>query len=606
MKPFTLIIGAGPAGLTAAYELQRLSLPALVVEADGIVGGISRTDVYKGYRFDIGGHRFFTRVKEVEDIWHDLIGDDFLLRPRLSRIYYADRFFDYPLRPANALLGLGPIEAVRIGVSWLYAQLFPHRDERSFEQWVVNRFGRRLFEIFFETYTEKVWGMPCSEIGADWAAQRIKNLDLLAAVKHALLGPGSRGETSITTLIDAFHYPRFGPGMMWERCRERLAEGGIETRLHTRATAIRHDGRRVKEVAVREANGATRSIDCDQLISSMPIRELVHALDPAPPAAVLDAADRLRYRDFVTVGLIVDRAETFPDNWIYIHSPKVKMGRIQNFKSWSPEMVPDPSTSFLGLEYFVHEGDEIWSASDAELVDLGRRECELLGLVNAGEVIDGTVIRMPKAYPVYDGEYQRSLATIRGFLDPIENLQLVGRNGQHRYNNQDHSMLTALRAARNVAGERLDVWDVNVDAEYHEEIREPAASRRGDRAVPAPPVPRDVEAILRSAFARYDPVALGASIGAVSAAALFIATGWLLIRGGPMVGKNLALLSNFFTLFDVSWSGAIFGALEAGAVGFGFGWLLARLINGIVHLEEVALARRLELRGALDPLTREE
>jgi protoporphyrinogen oxidase len=601
-KPFTVIIGGGPAGLTAAYELLRHDLPSLVLEADALVGGISRTDVFKGYRFDIGGHRFFTKVEVVQRIWQEIIGDDFLVRPRLSRIFYEDKFFDYPLRPVNALLGLGPVEAVRIGLSWVRAQLFPSAEERSFEQWVVNRFGRRLFEIFFKTYTEKVWGMSCTEIGADFAAQRIKNLDLGAALRNMLLGSGRRKGEVITTLIDQFHYPRLGPGMMWERCRERLEKAGTETRLRTRVVSLRHDGRAVRSVVTRDADGREEEIAADEFISSMPVRELVRALDPAPPAEVLEAASKLRYRDFVTVGLVVDRADAFPDNWIYIHSPKVKMGRIQNFKNWSPEMVPDPSKTFLGLEYFVNEGDEVWSAPDAELVDLGRRECELLGLVRPGETIDGCVIRMPKAYPVYDGVYKDALATIRRFLERIENLQLVGRNGQHRYNNQDHSMLTAVYAAQNIAGQQHDVWDVNVDGEYHEEVRTSAAAPHGDRLVPQPVVAPDAAELLRTTFARYDPVALGCAIGALCGGGLFLATAILLLRGGPRVGENLKLLGNYLALFDVSWQGAFVGLLEAGAGGFVFGVALAFVINAVVRFEEVRLLRHLELESALDPL----
>jgi len=605
--PFTLIIGGGPAGLTAAYELQKLGLRSLVVEADALVGGISRTDVYKGNRFDIGGHRFFTKVEVVQQIWQEIIGDEFLVRPRLSRIFYEDKFFDYPFRPMNAMLGLGPIEAVRIGLSYVKAQLFPEPDERNFEQWVVNRFGRRLFEIFFKTYTEKVWGMPCTEIGADWAAQRIKNLDLAAALRNALLGSSRRKGEVITTLIDQFHYPRLGPGMMWERCREILEKGGTEVCLRTRVVKLRHDGARVTAAVLRDAQGAERELAADEVVSSMPIRELIHALDPAPPEAVRAAADKLRYRDFLTVGLVVDRAELFPDNWIYIHSPKVKMGRIQNFKNWSPEMVADPAQSFLGLEYFVNEGDELWSAPDAELVELGRRECELLGLVRPGEVVDGCVIRMPKAYPVYDGEYQGALATIRGWLASLSNLQLVGRNGQHRYNNQDHSMLTAVYAARNIAGAAHDVWDVNVDDEYHEEVRETGAKPAGgDRLVPAAAVPPDAAEILRAVFARYDPVALGGAIGAVSGLGLFLATVVLLVQGGPNVGATLSLLRHYLFIYDVTWAGAFGGLLGAGAGGFVFGWALAHAINAVVRVEEIALQRRLELQGSLDPLEGED
>jgi protoporphyrinogen oxidase len=591
-----VVIGAGPAGLTAAYELARLGRRAVVFEQDGTVGGISRTCEYKGYRFDIGGHRFFTKVEMVQQLWDEILHEDFLVRPRLSRIYYNGKFFDYPLKPMNALLGLGPVEAVRIGLSYLWAQAFPDRDERNFEQWVSNRFGRRLFEIFFKTYTEKVWGMPCAEISADWAAQRIKNLDLVTAVKNAILGSsvGPSGEI-VTTLIERFHYPRHGPGQMWESCVRRLADRGVETRLHAGVERIRMEGGRVRSVVVEEA-GRRHEVACDHVLSSMPIRTLLHAIEPAPPKEVLRAADELRYRDFLTVGLIVDREELFPDNWIYIHSPDVKLGRIQNFKNWSPDMVPDPRRTSLGLEYFVQEDDELWSAPDEELIELGKRECETLGLSRADEVVDGCVIRMPKAYPVYDGSYQEALATIRGWLDEVPNLQLIGRNGQHRYNNQDHSMVTAVYAARNIAAgsAEYDVWGVNVEEEYHEEVQTKAG---GDRLVPERVEGPTVEDLIRDAFARYDAVALGGATGVLAGVGLFLATAWLLVQGGPNVGATLSLLGNYFMFYSVSWTGALFGLVEGGVLGFAFGWVLAKLINGVIAAEEKALLRRITARS---------
>ena len=371
-----LVIGAGPAGLTAAHELAERGIPAVVYEQDHQVGGLARTVTYQGYRFDIGGHRFFTKVEAVQRLWEEVLGEDLLIRPRLSRIHYRDRFFDYPLKPLNALAGLGPVEAVRILVSYVRARVFPHREEHTFEEWVVNRFGRRLFEIFFRTYTEKVWGVPCSEIGADWAAQRIKNLDLKTAVLHALAS-GKRDGTVVTTLIDRFHYPRLGPGMMWERMRDRLARRGVATVMETEVVQLRHAEGRIRAVTVRDRAGE-RDLEVDGVISSMPLGRLVRALDPEPPTAVLAAADRLRHRDFLTVVLIVARQDVFPDNWIYVHSPDVRVGRIQNFKNWSPEMVPDPSTTALGLEYFVHEGDDLWSERNETLLERGAREMERL------------------------------------------------------------------------------------------------------------------------------------------------------------------------------------------------------------------------------------
>jgi protoporphyrinogen oxidase len=598
MRMDCVIIGAGPAGLTAAWQLAKAGKRAVLFEQDGIVGGISRTDEYKGYRFDIGGHRFFTKVQLVQKLWVEILDEDFMVRPRLSRIYYDGKFFDYPLKPMNALLGLGPVEAVRIGLSYLWAQAFPHREERNFKQWVSNRFGSRLFEIFFETYTEKVWGMPCTEINADWAAQRIKNLDLVSAVKNALLGARTNAEGEvITTLIEQFHYPRLGPGQMWETAARRLAAQGVETHLKHRVESILHDGSRVRSLLVRDASGGVREVTGEHFISSMPVQTLLRVMDPPPPSEVLAAADQLRYRDYLTVVLIVNQPELFPDNWIYIHSPDVKLGRIQNYKNWSPHMVADPSKTALGLEYFVQEGDAYWSASDAELIALGKRETELLGLAKAADVEDGCVIRMPKAYPVYDGDYQAALQVIRKWLEGLPNLHLIGRNGQHRYNNQDHSMVTACYAAENIAAGRAvhDIWDVNVDAEYHEEVRatdEPAAT--GDRLVPSRVADATIEELVRDAFARYDAVALGAAVGIVAGAGVFLATAALLLRGGENVGANLSLLGNYLAGFEMSWTGALYGLVEVGAYGFGFGWLIARLINFVIAAEEQRIVRQAE------------
>ncbi len=592
-----IIIGAGPAGLTAAYELAGSGTPTVVFEADALVGGISRTDEYAGYRFDVGGHRFFTKVPRVESLWHEVLGDEFLVRPRLSRIYYNDRFFDYPLKPMNALRGLGLLESLRVGLSYARAQLAPSPEERSFEQWVTNRFGRRLYEIFFKTYTEKVWGIPCSEIGADWAAQRIKNLDLKAAVRNALVG-SSRDGTVITTLIDRFHYPRLGPGMMWERVRDVVAAAGVETHLETTVVRVHHADGRVTGVTVRDRDGRERFEPGSHVLSSMPLRTLMNVLDPAPPAAVLEAANALRYRDFLTIVLIVDREDVFPDNWIYIHSDKVQLGRIQNFKNWSPEMVPDPTKTSLGLEYFVQENDDLWAMADADLVALGRRECAALGLIEASEVLDGTVIRMPKAYPVYDAAYKASLATLREWLGSMPTLQCVGRNGQHRYNNQDHSMLTAMLAAERVHGAAHDIWNVNVEADYHEAVTE--SREGGDRLVPGA-VPDVVTAeLVRSIFARYDPVALGAALGLVSSLTLALATLWLVVKGGPVVGPTLGLLSHYLVGYSVTATGALVGAAELLALGFAFGYGLARTINVVVGWQESAFRRQLELMNAFE------
>jgi protoporphyrinogen oxidase len=477
----TVIAGAGPAGLTAAYELTKHGHRCVALEADpDRVGGISRTDVYKGYRFDIGGHRFFSKSGEVNDLWREILGEEFLTRSRLSRIYLRRKFFHYPLRPVNALTQLGLLTSARILLSYFKARMRPIQPERSFEDWVVNRFGRMLFEIFFKSYTEKVWGIPTNVISADWAAQRIKGLSLIRAGLDAL-GLKKRGEV-VKTLIEEFQYPRLGPGQMWEVARDKVQEGGNLVQMDRRVESIEHDGGQVTAFVTRDASGKRFRYTGKNFISTLPVRELIRAMEPAAPAEVREAAESLGYRDFLTVVLIVDQPETFPDNWIYIHEPSVRLGRIQNFKNWSPDMVPDQSKSSLGLEYFCFEGDEVWSMPDEELIALGRREIGEIGLVDPTKVVDGCVVRMPKAYPVYDDHYKSHLAVIRGWLSRLGNLELAGRNGMHKYNNQDHSMMTALLAARNILGHgEYDTWKVNTDAEYHETEGD---DRKTGRAVP--------------------------------------------------------------------------------------------------------------------------
>lgn len=466
-----LVVGAGPAGLTAAAELAENGVAVDVLEQDPeYVGGIARTVHYKGYRFDIGGHRFFSKSAEITAWWRRRLPDDFIQVRRMSRIFYRGKFFDYPLRAANALFNLGVFTSGLCMLSYLKARLFPIRPEKSFADWVTNRFGRRLFLIFFKTYTEKVWGMPCGEISADWAAQRIKGLSLLKAVWHALWPRGGRsGDGVVKTLIDSFEYPRLGPGMMWEKTRDDLRAAGHGVHLGTSAEAILHDGTKVLAVRSRGADGGVREWKAEHFILSLPLRETVLRMEPPLASGVREAARRLQYRDFLTVALMVRRTGLFPDNWIYVHDPAVKLGRIQNFNNWSPEMVPGSDTTCLGLEYFCFEGDGLWTMADADLVELGKKELAQLGLVGAEEVFDGCVVRMPKAYPVYGPGYQEDVDIIRRGLSALGNLQVVGRNGMHKYNNQDHSMMTALLAARNLAGQSFDLWKVNTDAEYHEE-----------------------------------------------------------------------------------------------------------------------------------------
>ena len=464
-----VVIGAGPAGLTAAYELVKLGAGVSVLEKDSIVGGLARTARYKGYSFDMGGHRFFTKVPEVEKMWREVLGDAFLRRPRLSRIYYDGVYFDYPLKPWNALSRLGPYEAVRVVLSYIKWQVRPHTVEESFEHWVTNRFGRRLFLRFFRSYTEKVWGVPCTELRAEWAAQRIKDLSLRSAIMAMMFTP----RRTIKTLIEEFDYPRLGPGMMWETVAAKVAEKSGAVRLDAPVLAVHHAGGRVTGVTIDAGDGRTETVTGTDFVSTMPVTELIAKLHPKAPGEVLDAATWLSYRSFLTVCLIVERAELFPDNWIYIHDPDVHVGRIQNYKNWSSEMVPDATKTGLGLEYFCDEGDALWNRPDDELVDMAKRELEKIGLARAAEVSDGCVFRMPKAYPVYDSVYAQHLESVKAHLATFENLQTIGRNGLHRYNNQDHAMVTGMLAARNIMfGEHNDVWSVNTDQEYHEEILE--------------------------------------------------------------------------------------------------------------------------------------
>jgi protoporphyrinogen oxidase len=485
-----VIIGAGPAGLTAAYDLCKAGIRSVILEKDRVVGGLSRTVNYKGYHFDIGGHRFFTKVKAVEAMWREVLAEgQFLRRGRLSRIYYNKRFFYYPLRASNALLGLGIWNSALIFLSYLRAQLFPEKPEDTFEQWISNRFGKRLYRIFFKTYTEKVWGIPCNQIMAEWAAQRIKGLSLLAAVKSALVQKQHTNGDVIKTLIDAFDYPELGPGMMWETVKGIVEKQGTEIRLKAGVEKILWSEGGVDALEVM-VDGKPETIEGTHFISTMPIRELIQKFEPAVPDHVLQAAAALNYRDFLTVALVVNKRDTFPDNWIYIHDSDVKVGRIQNFKNWSPSMVPDPEKTCLGLEYFCFEGDGLWTMSDSDLIELGKKELGILGLVNPSDVVEGSVVRMPKAYPVYDGTYAESLRVVRAFLARVPNLQLVGRNGMHKYNNQDHSMLTAMLAVKNILGASYDLWQVNAEQEYHEELTDRDKTNASEFAMLASTQPR--------------------------------------------------------------------------------------------------------------------
>lgn len=472
------VLGGGPAGLTAGYRLAQQGRPVIVFEATDQVGGIARTEVRDGYRFDLGGHRFFTKSQEVDDLWHEVMKDEFLKRPRMSRIFWNGKFLHYPLDGMDVIKKLGPIELSRCLASYMWAAVKPKGEEKSLEQWVSNRFGKRLYRHFFKTYTEKVWGVPATELRAEWAAQRIKGLSFFSAAKSAFFG--NKGN-KIKSLISEFHYPRFGPGQMWETMRDEIIAHGGEIRMKSPIEQIEIENGRVAAV---HAGG--ERIECSEVISSLALRDTVKLSDPAPAEVVRRAGKGLRYRDFLTVSLVVDGEDLFPDNWIYIHEPGVEVGRIQNFRSWSPWMVPDPDKASIGMEYFCNMGDELWTMDDDDLVEMAKVELDKLGLARAEQVERGFVTRVPLAYPVYDEDYGEHVDVIKGWLEGIANLQQVGRNGLHRYNNSDHSMLTALRAVENIQqGADHDLWEVNVESVYLEEgVKEEQQPYRDPAKVP--------------------------------------------------------------------------------------------------------------------------
>lgn len=492
------IVGAGPAGLTAAYLLTKAGYSVTVIEKDPVyVGGISRTVEVNGYRFDIGGHRFFSKSQAVVDLWNEILPDDFIQRPRMSRIYYEGKFYSYPLRAFEALWNLGLWRSTLCMASFAKARLFPKRDVRSFQDWTVNAFGHRLFSIFFKTYTEKVWGMPCDEMSADWASQRIKGLSLWGAVVDGLkrsLGLNRRPNDGMAakTLLESFRYPRLGPGMMWDAARDFVVARGNRVLMGHGFKQLSQDQGTGRWRMVAQGPDGDVVVNAAHVISSAPLRELAGRIHPLP-AALGEAMD-LKYRDFLTVALMIRSDDLFPDNWIYVHDPKVLVGRIQNFRSWSPEMVPDPSMACVGLEYFCFEGDGLWTASDADLIERAGREMAILGLCDPDAIVGGAVVRQEKAYPVYDDAYAANVLALRTELETrYPTLHMVGRNGMHRYNNQDHAMMTAMLTVRNIiAGARIhDVWSVNEDAEYHEAGAEgqdgadDRAALAGVRLVPA-------------------------------------------------------------------------------------------------------------------------
>ncbi len=550
-----IIIGGGPSGLSAAYEVQRLAATPIVLERLDKLGGLARTENYNGYRFDLGGHRFYTKSKEIQDLWHEIMGADFLKRPRLSRIYYHNYFFYYPLRLFNTLRGLGLWESQLILLSYLRWHFFPYREEESFEHWVTNRFGQRLFRTFFQAYTEKVWGISCQELKADWAAQRIQDLSFWTVLR-SMLG----AKTGIRTLTESFYYPRLGPGMLWQTLGAQIESSGGEIRLNSRVEKIYWQERRITGIALQ---GEQDIIAVENLITSMPLSEFIKCLQPPPDTNILQAANKLRYRDFITVCLIVKQEHLFPDNWIYIHDPDVKVGRIQNFKNWSPEMVADTANSSLGLEYFCNQGDELWNMDDQELIELGSREIAQIGLAAYSDIFDAKVVRVQDAYPIYDTDYAQYLQTLREFISSLENVQTIGRNGLHRYNNQDHAMLTGMLAARSLRlGHEHDLWAVNADQEYHEEVREQSGESLEDLATMVLPV----------SFARIHKTAFACALGFCCGVLLMLLS---LLAMHPEFSKIQAFLSLLGHYFPAYWAGDTQGVI----LGFAFGFISAFILG---------------------------
>jgi len=490
-----VIIGAGPAGLTAAFELARAGHAGAVtiVESSDVVGGISQTVQRDGWRFDIGGHRFFTKVRAVDELWDEILAPETMLdRPRQSRILYRGKLYDYPLVPMNALRNLGPIEAARCVGSYLWVKVRPPKNRDNLEGFYAGRFGWRLYRHFFKTYTEKVWGVPVTELSADWGAQRVKDLSIVTALWEAMkpkrLRRARDASHAHTSLIEEFKYPKFGPGMMWEVAADKVTAAGVRLHFDRRVTRIAHNSRGAYEVVAVDAAGGEHVYPCTHVISSMPLGAMCQAMDPPVDPAVHDASSELRHRDHLTVALVVTQEHSFSDNWIYVHDPDVEVGRVQNYGSWSPFMVKEGRTC-LGLEFFVNEGDDMWTKSDADLIEQGTRELCHLGLVDdASAVQAGYVVRMPKAYPVYDEYYQANVSTLRKWLEAnTPNVYPCGRNGMHKYNNQDHSMFTAMLSVENILGAHHDVWSVNVEAEYHEHTSDGRTDATGRDA---PQLPR--------------------------------------------------------------------------------------------------------------------
>lgn len=563
-NPPVVIIGAGPAGLSSAYELLKKGVKPLVIEKSDRVGGMARTETFKGNHFDIGGHRFFSKNKEISRLWEVMLDGNLLRVKRKSRIYYQGKLFNYPISLFNVLSNLGPYESLLVLLSYFKSVVRPGSLEETFEQWVSNRFGKRLYEIFFRTYTEKVWGIPCTEIMADWAAQRIKGLSLMEAVRNALTGTN---DTS--TLINEFSYPVNGSGMVWHRFQKEIEKGGGAVSLNSRAQRLKHNNTRITHIRFnRQGHDEQRPIR--HLISSIPLPRLLTMLDPAPPQEVLRAAGRLCFRAFILVVLIVKKSESLPDQWVYVHERHVRVGRIQYFHNWSPAMVAESGNNLIGMEYFCNQGDRFWETGDACIVAAAIDELAELGLVDRNEVHDGTVVRQPDAYPIYDKGYDERVTAIRNYLEGFTNLQTIGRNGLHRYNNMDHSMLTGVLAARNVLGARYDLWTVNEAREYLEE--EIGAGDRQSFADKNMPV----------TFSRIDGLALGSALAAVSGLLFFLITVWPALTHNAVLRPYLALLSQYYFGYTVSIQGAFIASGYSLFWGFFFGWIFAHLRNFLV------------------------
>jgi len=503
MKRRAIIIGAGPAGLTAALEfLRRSDVTPVVLEASHEIGGLARTVRYKGNRMDIGGHRFFSKNDRVMRWWLDLmplepdrkevVGNGpamdrvMLVRPRKSRIYYLRKFFDYPIAlTAGTLSNLGLARALKVGASYLKARVVPIRSEKSLKDFLINRFGRELYQTFFKSYTEKVWGRPCDDISVEWGAQRIKGLSLTTSIKHFARTIFSRNKRkdiaqkeTDTSLIERFLYPKFGPGQLWEHVADLVRGRGGEVHLGWRVDRIHCGGNRVLSIDATNDAGERQTFAGDYFFSTMPMRDLVRAIDVPVPANVREVSEGLEYRDFITIGLLVDRLKVqepdgglLKDTWIYVQEPDVLLGRLQIFNNWSPHLVADPAKVWIGLEYFCCETDDLWKMTDEELKRLAIAEVAKIGILDAADVVDGHVVRVPKTYPAYFGTYNR-FDELRSFMDSFENLFLVGRNGMHKYNNQDHSMLTAMTAVDGILSGHPDkraLWEINTEQQHHEE-----------------------------------------------------------------------------------------------------------------------------------------